>query len=205
MKIAAAQALAELAREDVPDEVAAAYRARPSYGPDYIIPVPFDPRLISSIRRRWRKRRWSPASRGGRSWTWMPTCSNCARGATRSPPCCSAYSNVCAAAQARGVCRRRRRAGDPRRRFVLRRARHGAAGRPRGTREGDRDALGVELGGGIEILNARLSRATRPMRRICTSGCSGAASCTATASGWSTTTAIISPPACWRWAMPTPW
>jgi malate dehydrogenase (oxaloacetate-decarboxylating)(NADP+) len=50
MKIAAARALAELAREDVPDEVANAYRgARPSYGPDYIIPVPFDPRLIVRV------------------------------------------------------------------------------------------------------------------------------------------------------------
>jgi malate dehydrogenase (oxaloacetate-decarboxylating)(NADP+) len=49
MKIAAAKALAELAREDVPDEVAAAYGARPKYGPDYIIPVPFDPRLISFV------------------------------------------------------------------------------------------------------------------------------------------------------------
>ena len=50
MKIAAAEALAALAREDVPDEVALAYRgARPVYGPDYIIPVPFDPRLISRV------------------------------------------------------------------------------------------------------------------------------------------------------------
>src|SRR5205807_10372628 len=49
MKIAAARALAELAREDVPDEVAAAYGGRPKFGPDYIIPVPFDPRLISAI------------------------------------------------------------------------------------------------------------------------------------------------------------
>ncbi|MBW7948878.1 MAG: NADP-dependent malic enzyme [Pseudorhodoplanes sp.] len=49
MKIAAARALAELAREDVPDEVAAAYGARPKFGPDYIIPVPFDPRLISFV------------------------------------------------------------------------------------------------------------------------------------------------------------
>jgi malate dehydrogenase (oxaloacetate-decarboxylating)(NADP+) len=46
MKIAAARALADLAREDVPDEVAAVYGARPKFGPDYIIPVPFDPRLI---------------------------------------------------------------------------------------------------------------------------------------------------------------
>ncbi|MBX3533986.1 MAG: NADP-dependent malic enzyme [Xanthobacteraceae bacterium] len=49
MKIAAAQALAQLAREDVPDEVAAAYGQRPKFGPDYIIPVPFDPRLISYV------------------------------------------------------------------------------------------------------------------------------------------------------------
>jgi len=50
MKIAAAEALAALAREDVPDEVAMAYRGqRPAYGPDYIIPVPFDPRLISRV------------------------------------------------------------------------------------------------------------------------------------------------------------
>jgi malate dehydrogenase (oxaloacetate-decarboxylating)(NADP+) len=50
MKIAAAKALAELAREDVPDEVAAAYHAsRPKFGPEYIIPVPFDPRLISTV------------------------------------------------------------------------------------------------------------------------------------------------------------
>jgi malate dehydrogenase (oxaloacetate-decarboxylating)(NADP+) len=49
MKIAAAHALADLAREDVPDEVAAAYGMRPKYGPDYIIPVPFDPRLISAV------------------------------------------------------------------------------------------------------------------------------------------------------------
>ncbi len=50
MKIAAARALADLAREDVPDEVAAAYRgARPRFGRDYIIPVPFDPRLIHVV------------------------------------------------------------------------------------------------------------------------------------------------------------
>jgi malate dehydrogenase (oxaloacetate-decarboxylating)(NADP+) len=50
MKIAAANALAELAREPVPDEVASAYSGRTmKYGPDYIIPVPFDPRLISTI------------------------------------------------------------------------------------------------------------------------------------------------------------
>ncbi len=50
MKIAAAQALAALAREDVPDEVDAAYGGRRMrYGPSYLIPVPFDPRLITAV------------------------------------------------------------------------------------------------------------------------------------------------------------
>ena len=50
MKIAAAKAIADLAKEDVPDEVANAYPGkRPQYGPDYIIPSPFDPRLISKV------------------------------------------------------------------------------------------------------------------------------------------------------------
>ena len=50
MKIAAAEALAALAREDVPDEVDRAYAGRRlRYGPEYIIPAPFDPRLIVEI------------------------------------------------------------------------------------------------------------------------------------------------------------
>jgi malate dehydrogenase (oxaloacetate-decarboxylating)(NADP+) len=49
MKIACAEALAELAREDVPDEVAMAYGKALSFGRDYIIPTPFDPRLIYTI------------------------------------------------------------------------------------------------------------------------------------------------------------
>ncbi|TDE37013.1 NADP-dependent malic enzyme [Antarcticimicrobium sediminis] len=49
MKIACAHALAELAREDVPDEVALAYGRNLSFGRDYIIPTPFDPRLIHRI------------------------------------------------------------------------------------------------------------------------------------------------------------
>jgi malate dehydrogenase (oxaloacetate-decarboxylating)(NADP+) len=50
MKLAAAKALAQLAKEDVPDEVAAAYHGQQlKFGPDYIIPTPFDPRLISTV------------------------------------------------------------------------------------------------------------------------------------------------------------
>jgi malate dehydrogenase (oxaloacetate-decarboxylating)(NADP+) len=49
MKIAAAEALADLARETVPDEVAVAYGKQPVFGPEYIIPAPFDPRLIEAV------------------------------------------------------------------------------------------------------------------------------------------------------------
>ncbi len=50
MKIAAAKALANLAHEEVPDSVAEAYRGkRLKFGPDYIIPVPFDPRLLTVV------------------------------------------------------------------------------------------------------------------------------------------------------------
>jgi malate dehydrogenase (oxaloacetate-decarboxylating)(NADP+) len=50
MKIAAAEALAELARAEVPDQVAAAFHGRrPTFGPEYIIPAPFNPRLIVEI------------------------------------------------------------------------------------------------------------------------------------------------------------
>ncbi|MFA7441303.1 MAG: NADP-dependent malic enzyme [Sphingomonadaceae bacterium] len=49
MKIAAAHALAELARESVPDEVAIAYGHNETFGPEYIIPAPFDPRLIEWV------------------------------------------------------------------------------------------------------------------------------------------------------------
>lgn len=50
MKMAAATALAELAREPVPDEVSRAYSGKKfTFGPDYIIPTPFDPRLIFAV------------------------------------------------------------------------------------------------------------------------------------------------------------
>ncbi|KKI18889.1 NADP-dependent malic enzyme [Sphingomonas sp. ABOLG] len=49
MKIAAAQAIAELARERVPEEVAAAYGVQHVFGPEYIIPAPFDPRLMEIV------------------------------------------------------------------------------------------------------------------------------------------------------------
>ena len=49
MKIAAARAIAELARQPVPEEVAAAYGKNHQFGHDYIIPAPFDPRLMETV------------------------------------------------------------------------------------------------------------------------------------------------------------
>ena len=49
MKIAAAEAIAALARQQVPEEVAKAYGRAHSFGPDYIIPAPFDPRLMEVV------------------------------------------------------------------------------------------------------------------------------------------------------------
>ena len=50
MKVAAARAIAELAREQVPEEVAAAYGGQaPVFGEDYVIPAPFDPRLMDVV------------------------------------------------------------------------------------------------------------------------------------------------------------
>ena len=49
MKIAAVNALAELAREDVPDEVGEAYGRKLKFGKEYLIPAPFDPRLIEAV------------------------------------------------------------------------------------------------------------------------------------------------------------
>ena len=88
MKIAAANAIAELARERVPEEVAVAYGVRHSFGPEYIIPAPFDPRLMESRARRGREggdglgRRDQADPRHGRA-----IARRCARGSTRPPRC----------------------------------------------------------------------------------------------------------------------
>ena len=88
MKIAAAHALAELAREPVPEEVAAAYGGViHRFGPDYIIPAPFDPRLIEIVPAPWPRRRWTAAWRKSRSPTWTPIARRCAPGSTRPLRC----------------------------------------------------------------------------------------------------------------------
>ena len=160
MKIAAARALAELAREDVPDEVAAAYGARPKFGPDYIIPVPFDPRLISYV---------PPAVAKAAMDTGVarkPIVDMDAYrqqlNARRDPiagTLVQVFDRLRRAAQARRVRRGRGGAGDPRRgELRAAGARHRAAGRPRGPRaRNPRKRPASSLSEGIEIVNARLS------------------------------------------------
>ena len=95
MKIAAVNALAQLAREDVPDDVARAYQgARPRFGREYLIPAPFDPRLISIVPSAVAQAAMDRGSPAGPSSTWAPIARNCRRGATPSPASCRASSIV---------------------------------------------------------------------------------------------------------------
>ena len=208
MKIAAARALAELAREDVPDEVAAAYGARPKYGPDYIIPVPFDPRLISYV---------PPAVAKAAMDTGVARKPIADMDAYRAQLALAARSGrrraaagvraAAPAAAARGLRRGRGGAGHPRRRELRAAgARHGAAGRPRGPRARHR---GPARRRARRRHRDHQCRAVAAQRRLCglslRAAAAPAAICSATSSAWSTRTATTSPPAWWRWATPTPW
>ena len=207
MKIAAARALAALAREDVPDEVAVAYGARPKYGPDYIIPVPFDPRLISD-----------DAAGGGQG----------GHGYRRRAQADRRYGRLSAAiaqparSDRRRVAGRLRAAAPPPRRVVFAEGEEeqviraaasfvhqglGTAllvGRETRVRE-TAQALGVELGGNIEIINAAISSRNAAYAAYLYERLQRRAFCSATASAWSIRTAITSLPAWLRSATPTPW
>ena len=209
MKIAAAHALAELAREDVPDEVAAAYRRaaeiRPRLHHPGAVRSAADLRHAAGGRQGgdgYRRRAQADRRHGRLSR------SNCARGAIRSPACCSASIErlrrrpkrvVFAEGEEEQVIRAAAS-------FVAPGARHRAPGRPRGPRARDRrSARHRARRRHRDHQRARCRSATPPMPPISTSGCSARASCSATASAWSTRTATISPPAWWRSATPTPW
>ena len=163
MKIAAAEALAALAREDVPDDVAAAYQGnRPKFGPNYIIPVPFDPRLISAIPVAVAKAAMESGV-AGRPILDLDDIRAGAVGPPR-PDRLDAAAHLrprAAPAEARRLRRGRGGAGDARRRLLREpEARHRDPGRPRRDRSRRTPATaGVDLNKpGIEIINARLSR-----------------------------------------------
>ncbi len=164
MKIAAAEALAKLAREDVPDEVHSASAGRKlCFGPDYIIPNAFDPTPdLLDCRRRWPRRRWNPASRS-KPFEDLASLRTCPLRPAGSRP------------RARWTASWRTCATNPRRvvfaegeeEKVVRAAvayRNAGYGRPIliGREERVRatmDSLGLGLIEGIEIHNARLSGA----------------------------------------------
>ncbi len=161
MKVAAAEALAELAREDVPDEVAAAYQGnRPRFGRDYIIPVPFDPRLISVVPTAVAKAAMAvgvarrPIADMDRYVEELS--------ARRDPIAGSLsriFNKVRQNPQPRRLRRGRRRAGDPRRGVVREPgAGDGDSDRPRGHRPRAGLPAGIEMRPGLEIANARISK-----------------------------------------------
>ena len=140
MKIAAAHALAELAREDVPDEVAALYGARPKFGPDYIIPGAVRPAADlhgaagGGESRHGYRRRAQADRRHGRL---PPAIERAARSDRRDIG--AGVRAAAPAAQARGVRRGRGTAGDPRRRELRASGPgHRVAGRARGSRASGR-------------------------------------------------------------------
>ena len=209
MKIAAAEALANLAREDVPDEVHTASTGRRlTFGPEYIIPNAFDPRLISWVAagggaRGDRERRGAQAD--GRS---AALCARTVgsprfhRGRARRDH----GKRACRPAP-RGVRRRRGGEGGARRRRLPQcRLRHAGADRTRGPGErDDGEPRPRRRGRDRDPQRAAVRAPTRSMSTSCMAACSAAASCSATASAWSTRTATCSPPAWWQPAMPTRW
>jgi malate dehydrogenase (oxaloacetate-decarboxylating)(NADP+) len=77
MKLACIDGIAALARETTSAEAAAAYKGEElTFGPDYLIPKPFDPRLIGWFLRLWRRPQWTQVWRRAPSLTWMPTAKN---------------------------------------------------------------------------------------------------------------------------------
>ncbi len=210
MKIAAAKALAELAREDVPDEVAAAYGARPKFGPDYIIPVPFDPRLISFVPPAVAK---AAMDTGVARKPIVDMDAYRQQLRTRRDPVAGVLQRVFERLRrspkrvvfAEGEEEQVIRAAAS---FVASGARHRACcvGREERVREtAEQSRRRARRQWHRDRQCARCRAATPIMPTISTSGCSAKATCSATASGWSTRTATISPPAWWRSAMPTPW
>ena len=154
-----------------------------SFGPDYIIPAPFDPRLMEVVPAAVAKAAMDIGRRAAsRSSTWTPIASSCARGSTR-PPRCSPRPMKARARNPKRVRLRRGRGGSGaarRDRVPRRRLWHAGAGRPR---RRARPAARARRRRSRELS----SSTTAAIRRWCprwstssTSGSSGAAICAAT-------------------------
>ena len=196
MKIAAAEALAELARQQVPEEVAAAYGGKAHS----VRPRLYHPGAVRSAADGGRARGGRPGGDGQRR---RPEADRrhgrlshrAARAA--QPDHLGAHPRLRGGARqpaprpvrrGRGGCRAARRDRVPRRRL-----RHSGAGRPR---RRPRPAARARRRGSAKLRGPQQPQLSARRRRwptISTSGCSGAAICTARSSGWSTRTATSSP------------
>ena len=206
MKIAAARAIAELARQSVPEEVAAAYGKSHQFGRDYIIPAPFDPRLMEVVSSAVAKAAMDSGVAQGADRRFRrlpPPAQEPAQpdhlGADQRLQRGQEQPQAGDLRRGRGGSRAAR--GDPVPRFRLW---HAGAGRPhpggarqarRARRRATRRVRDPELG--------RFRRSCRRWSSTSTSGCSGAATPSATCGGWSTRTATPSPRCCSRSAMAT--
>ena len=209
MKIAAAKALAELAREDVPDQVAAAFLGRQvKYGPDYIIPAPFDPRLISRVPPAVAK---AAMETGVARRPIVDMEGYVAQLSGRLDPVAGWLHSIFA--QVRNAPKRIIFAeGEQPQIARAANAFHNAGPRPA---DPDRPpcARSARRSPPPASSSPTRSRRTTPASTSgatstpssSTAACSARATCCATASASSTTTATSSPPAWWPWATPTAW
>ena len=207
MKIAAADALAALAREDVPDEAAAAYPGkRLQYGPDYIIPVPFDPRLVVTVPEAVARAAIDTGVSQKPIEDWPAY--RAALAARLEPRAVSSASMPKCRPRPGAWCSPRARRSGP-----------SAPRSPSGRRvsaplswSGARTSSGTRWKGWASRPANRWRSTTprfpktMPATSPCsTSACSARGTCSATCNAWCTGTEIASPPAWWQRAQRTPW
>ena len=206
MKIAAAEALAELARQQVPEEVAAAYGGEAhSFGPRLHHPGAVRSAADGDRPLRGRQAAMDPASRASRSRTWRPIAQQLrARLNPTTSVLTLAYEARARQSQARAVRRRRGGCRAARRdRLPGRRLWHAGAGRPRRRPRPAARARRRRSRKSFEVHNSRNSPRVPELVDYLYARLSGAAICAASSSGWSTRTATSSPRCCSRSARPT--
>ncbi len=188
--------------------MAAAYgSSRPVYGPEYIIPVPFDPRLISRVSSAVAE----AAIRTGVARREMKDADAYRNQLTaRLDPSAALFQRVTASVRANP---KRVVFAEGEEELVIRAAAaFQNSGLGKSLLVGREEIIKAGIAEG-RFRRRRISRSMcrirpgtrRPISRRSTSGCSGAARSIAIACAWSPTTATSMPPRCWRPAMPMPW
>jgi hypothetical protein len=208
MKIAAARALAELAREAVPEEVAAAYGGKAhNFGVDYIIPAPFDPRLMEIVPAAVAQAAMDSGVAQKPIADIAAYRTRCARGSTRPPSVLTLAYEAARANPKRVIFAEGEEEAVLRAAISFRDGGYGtpgagrARGRVRQAARARRRISGKLRGAEQPHLCARAGDG----RRSCTSASSGRAICRARSSGWSTRTATPFGALLLALARPTRW